>query len=133
MRAEPGKVLVAYDGSPEARRALHEAAALPRGGGGIAVVHVIPAQSVSSRLVSLAEDKQALQRRLLAEAARLLAKEGVEAEKVEAAGDPLTEIIAACEQLGAGVVVVGGHSRHLRRGLGDRLARRAPCDVLVVR
>ena len=133
MRPDPGKILVAYDGSPEARRALHEAAVLARGGRGVAVVHVIPVQSVGSRLVSLSEDKQALQRRLLAEASRLLAKEGVEAEIVEAAGDPLTEILAAVERLGARLVAVGGHPHHFRHGLGDRLVRRARCDVLVVR
>jgi nucleotide-binding universal stress UspA family protein len=133
MRPDPGKVLVAYDGSPEARRAIHEAAALARGGRGVAVVHVIPVRSVSSRLVSLSEDDQALQRRLLAEATRLLAGEGVEAEVVEAAGDPLTEILAAVEKLGARVVAVGGHPHQFRHGLGDRLLRRARCHVLVVR
>jgi nucleotide-binding universal stress UspA family protein len=133
MKPDPGKVLVAYDGSAESRRALREAAALARGGRGVAIVHVIPVRSVSSRLVSFTEDDQALQRRLLAEAARLLAKQGVEAETVEAAGDPFTEILAACEQLGARVVVVGGHPHLFRHGLGDKLAQRAPCDVLVVR
>jgi nucleotide-binding universal stress UspA family protein len=133
MRRDPGTVLIAYDGSPEAKRALHEAARLARGGHGIAVVHVIPVQSVSSRLVSLPEDKQAQHRHLLAEALRLLAKEGVEAEIVEAAGDPLTEILAAVESLGARLVAVGGRPHHFRHGLGDRLVRRAHCDVLVVR
>jgi nucleotide-binding universal stress UspA family protein len=133
VRTPPGKVLVAYDGSPEAQRALREAAGLARGGGGVAVVHVIPVQSVGSRWVSLAEDQHARQRRLLAEATRLLARERVEAELVEAAGDPLTEILAAAEKLGARVIAVGGHPHHFSRGLSDRLLRRAPCNVLVVR
>jgi nucleotide-binding universal stress UspA family protein len=132
MRVAPGKILVAFDGSPESRRALREAARIARGDG-VAVVHVIPAQSVSSRLVSLPAEKQDRQRRLLMEASRLLARDGVEAELVEAAGDPLTEILAASERLGARLLAVGGHRRHFRHGLGDRLVRRAPCDVLVVR
>jgi nucleotide-binding universal stress UspA family protein len=133
MRTDRGKVLVAYDGSPKAQRALHEAAAFARGGGGIAVIHVIPAQSVGSRLVSLSDDQQALQRRVLAEAARLLAKTGVEAEIVEAAGDPLTEILATSERLGVRLLAVGGHRHQFRHGIADRLVRRALCDVLVVR
>jgi nucleotide-binding universal stress UspA family protein len=132
MRTERGKVLVAYDGSPEAQRALHEAAAFAHGGD-VAVVHVIPAQSVGSRLVSLSDDKQDRQRRLLREAARILAKTGVEAEIVEAAGDPVTEILATSERLGVRLLAVGGHRHQFRHGIADRLVRRAPCDVLVVR
>jgi nucleotide-binding universal stress UspA family protein len=133
MRNGGGTVLVAYDGSPEAKRALAEAAVLSRRGRRIAVVHVIPAQSVSSRLVTLADGEEDAQRRLLAEAIGLLARQGVEAERVATAGDPLTEILAAAKRLGARLVVVGGHRHQFRHSIGDRLVRRADCDVLVVR
>lgn len=99
----------------------------------MAVVHVIPAQSVGSRLVTVADEQEEKQRRLLSEATRLLAKEGVEAEPVAAAGDPLTEILAAAEVLDARLVAVGGHRHQFRHSIGDRLVRRAGCDVLVVR
>lgn len=133
MRDGGGTVLVAYDGSPEAKRALAEAARLARQGRRLAVVHVIPAQSVGSRLVTVPDGEEETQRRLLAEAARLLAREGVEAERVATAGDPLSEILAAADRLGARLVVVGGHRHQFRHGIGDRLVRRAGCDVLVVR
>ena len=133
MRNGRGTVLVAYDGSPEAKRALAEAAVFVRPGTRVAVVHVIPAQSVSSKLVTVGEDQEEEQRRLLAEASRLLTKQGIEAEAVGAAGDPLREILAAAERLDARLVAVGGHPHHLRRSIGDRLVRRACCDVLVVR
>ena len=133
MRNGGGTVLVAYDGSPEAKRALAEAAVFARRGNRVAVVNVIPAQSVGSRLVTVAEEQEERQRRLLTEAARLLAREGVDAEPVRAAGDPLTEILALAEKLEARLVAVGGHRHQFRHSIGDRLLRRARCDVLVVR
>jgi nucleotide-binding universal stress UspA family protein len=126
-------VLVAYNGSPEAQRALREAALFVRAGRQLAVVNVIPAQSVGSRLVTVGEKEEELQRRVLAQAERLLANEGLVAIPVAAAGDPLTEILAAAEQLDARLVAVGGHRHQFRQGISDRLVRRAGCDVLVVR
>lgn len=133
MRNGGGTVLVAYDGSPEARRALCEAAVFARRARRMAVLHVIPAQSVSSRLVTVADEQEEEQRRLLAEATRLLSGKGVEVEPFGAAGDPLTEILALAEKLDAPLVVVGGHRHQFRHSIGDRLVRRASCDVLVVR
>ena len=133
MRNGRGTVLVAYDGSPEARRALTEAAAFARQGRRIVVLHVIPAGSIGSRLVTVSGDQEAEQRRLLAEAARILAAEGVSMEAVGTVGDPLTEILAAAAKVDARLVAVGGQRHLLRHGLGDRLIRRASCGVLVVR
>ena len=133
MRNGGGTVLVAYDGSPEAKRALAEAAVFARHGHRVAVLHVIPAQSVSSRLVTVSEAQGEEQRRLLSEAARLLSREGVEVDTVGVAGDPLREILALAEELDARLVAVGGHRHQFRHGIGDRLVRRACCDVLVVR
>jgi nucleotide-binding universal stress UspA family protein len=133
MRNGRGTVLVAYDGSPEAKRALTEAAAFGRRGQRVAVLHVIPAGSISSRLVTVSAEQEAEQRRLLAEAARILAAEGVSADAVGTVGDPLTEILAAVTEVDARLVAVGGHRHLLRHGLGDRLIRRARCGVLVVR
>jgi nucleotide-binding universal stress UspA family protein len=133
MRNGGGTILVAYDGSPEATRALREAARIARRGRRVAVVHVIPAQSVSSRLVTVSDEQEEQQRRLLGEAIRLLAKEGIEAEPVRATGDPLTEILATAKKLDARLVAVGGHRHQFRHSIGDRLVRRAGCDVLVVR
>ncbi len=55
---------------------------------------------------------------------------------VAAVGDPTSEIRAAAEQSGAGVIVVGrgsGLRRLIDGSVSARLVRRAPCDVLVVR
>jgi nucleotide-binding universal stress UspA family protein len=133
MRSE-GLVLVAYDGSASARRALEHAAAFTRPGAYVLVVNVIPEQSVSSRLETISDAQRTKQRRLLREAESILAKRGVAARPVAVAGEPATEILAAAQATGARLLVVGSDGRRhlMRRSLSARLARDASCDVLVV-
>jgi nucleotide-binding universal stress UspA family protein len=130
------RVIVAYDGSEAARSALVHAAELVGRGGTVAVVNVVDVQSVSSRLETVSHGQRATQEHLLHEAERVLARDGVEARLVRAAGEPATEILSAAESIGADVLVVGGHRRrapHLtHRSLTGRLVRNASCDVLVV-
>jgi nucleotide-binding universal stress UspA family protein len=129
-------VIVGYDGSEPARRALEHAADLVGDAGTVTVIHVIASQSLSSRLVTVSEREQAAQDRLLREAERTLVRRGVEPNIVGAVGDPATEILAAAESLGAGVIVIGRRRRsrrHLvRTSLSSTLVRRAGTDVLVV-
>jgi len=136
MVAPRPTVIVGYDGSDPARRALEHAADLVGRGGSLSVIHVIPTQSLSSRLETVSESEQTAQDRLLDESERMLARRGVSAELVPAAGDPATEILAAAESLGAGIIVIGRRrrsKRHLvRTSLSNTLVRRAGTDVLVV-
>ncbi len=127
-------IVVAYDGSDSGRRALEHAAELASPSARMVIVNVVPAQSVSARLVTISEDERALQRRLLREARRVLRQRGLRGDVLEAAGDPAVEILSAAESLGAQLVVVGtGGPRHvLRRSLASRVVRKAHCDVLVV-
>jgi len=128
-------ILVAYDGSPESDRALRHAADLVGRGGSVAVLNVIPAQAVSARLETVSDEQRAEQRRLLEAAESVLARRRVEMIPLTAAGDPTTEIRAAAERSGAGMVVVGrgnGRSRLIHGSVSRRLVRRAPCDVLIV-
>jgi nucleotide-binding universal stress UspA family protein len=128
-------ILVAYNGSPEARRALLHAADLVGAGEKLAVVNVIPSQSVSARLETVSDDERKQQDRLLADAKSLLSDRGVEMQAIAIAGDPVTEIRAAAERSGADILVVGQEhrARHLiHSSVSRRLVRRAPCDVLVV-
>lgn len=127
-------LLLAYDGSPTAKRALQHAAGLVGRGGELAVVNVIPAQSVSSRLETVTEDERDQQARTLREANDLLAHRGIEPELIEAVGDPATEILEAAEKRNAELIVIGrSERRHLARGaLDTRLVRNAAADVLVV-
>jgi len=84
----------------------------------------------------VSESEQTAQDRLLDESERMLARRGVSAELVAAVGDPATEILAAAESIGAGIIVIGRRrrsKRHLvRTSLSNTLVRRAGTDVLVV-
>jgi nucleotide-binding universal stress UspA family protein len=129
-------MIVAYDGSEPARRALEHAARLARRGSVVDVVHVIPAQSVSSRLVTVTDEQDRVQKRLLREAGALLARSGVRANLIPAAGDPATEILSAADASEADVIVVGRRrrprGRRLREPLSTSLSRRTSRDVLIV-
>jgi nucleotide-binding universal stress UspA family protein len=129
------RLLVAYDGSRAAKRALEHAAALAGRGATVAVVNVIPAQSLSSRLETVSDAQREHQRQLLRQARMLLAARKIEMKPVAAVGDPTTEIRTAAEKDDADVVVVGkGSMRHrlIHGSVSTRLARRAPCDVLII-
>jgi nucleotide-binding universal stress UspA family protein len=130
----PGKIVVAYDGSPQARTALLHAAAIVGPGSRITVVNVIPVLGVSARLETVRDTQDDEQRRLLQEAGALLGRKGVKADLVGVIGDPFAEILAAATAAGAGTIVIGKARRRrpLRLSVGERLVRRATCDVLVV-
>jgi nucleotide-binding universal stress UspA family protein len=103
-------------------------------GGELAIVNVVPVQSVSSRLETVSDRERSRQAGLLHEAELQLRRHGIAPRLIAAAGDPATEIIAAAEATNAGTIVVGrSHRRHIMRGpLSSNLVRRAHCDVLVV-
>lgn len=126
-----GLVLVAWDGSETGRRALLHAARVVGRGGRIAVVNVLRAQSVGSRLQTVSDEARAEQQAILEQAAVLLAQAGVQVELVAAIGDPVTETEA--KRLHADTVVVGRSGRRRLHGrVADRLVRRGGPDVLVV-
>jgi len=127
-------ILLAYDASPSAQRALEHAAELIRHRGNIGVINVIPIQSISARLETVSDDERERQARILREAKATLARRGLTSETFEAAGDPATEILAAADATHADVLVVGrgGQRRLVPGSLSSRLVRAASCDVLVV-
>jgi len=126
-------LIVAYDGSQEARRALDHAAALAGPGGEVTVINVAPAQAVGSRLEAVGEPQRARQRAQLEEARARLERRGLRVRTVAAIGDPFYEITALARDREQAVVIVG-RRRHLLpgRSLTSRLVRGAPFDVLVV-
>src|SRR5216117_3643646 len=125
-------VIVGYDGSEAAKRALEHAAELVGRRGSVSVINVIKAQSVSSRLVTLTDKERATQDRLLRESERVLGSLGVIATLIPAVGDPATEILAAAESIGAGVIVIGRRKRSrprlVRTPLSNTLVRRSAID-----
>ena len=129
------KILVGYDGSEAARRALVHAAQLVGRGGTVDVINVITAQPVSARIETLSDRERSRQRKLLQEAKVVLGEWEVGMTPLKAVGDPTTAIRTAAEESGAGIVVVGrgsGLRRLIHGSVSTRLVRQAPCDVLVV-
>jgi nucleotide-binding universal stress UspA family protein len=130
-------VVVGYDGSQAARRALTRAADEAGAGGRLVVV---AAADTPGEVV--AEDAAGLVRRARAEwlrdaAARLAGKDvDVSTRLVES--EPAEALVEAATASGARLIVVGARgasfvARAIRGPVAEKLVSRAPCDVLVVR
>jgi len=120
--AQPKRVVVGFDGSQGARRALDAATDLIGYGSTLTVV------SVASNGESTAPD-------LLAEARAWLLDRLVTATYIHRAGDAADELVTAATELDADLLVVGRRSDDGERAPGSvsaEVVRRAVCDVLVV-
>jgi nucleotide-binding universal stress UspA family protein len=132
------KIVVGYDGSDGAKRALDRAIALAGDDGHITVVaaaetHIRTGITEGGRL----DPSEFEQRRDdLEEAKKLLAERGVDADTVPAQGDPGDVILSTAKD--ADLVVVGSRGlnpfqRLLLGSVSSKVVHRAECDVLVVR
>jgi nucleotide-binding universal stress UspA family protein len=134
-------ILVGYDDSAAAGRALQRAATLAKAlGSQLVVTSVAPVtettggRSLGADPVEPAADHLAE----LACARNQLEQMGVAASYIEAVGHEGEALIAAANDRGADLIVVGSeHSSLVGRLLGhsvpDTVAHHAPCDVLIVR
>ncbi|HET7745210.1 MAG TPA: universal stress protein [Gaiellaceae bacterium] len=125
MAARPQRVLVGYDGSSGARRALETAADLVGYGSTLAVVSVGQ---------DAADDPEAA----LEDAREQMRDRRLPATYVLRRGDAVGELVDAARVLGANLLVVGATTQNgdRRHGLGAvsvDVVRCAPCAVLVVR
>jgi nucleotide-binding universal stress UspA family protein len=135
------RIVVGFDGSARARRALEWAAALAEEGGTVAVVASVRlAPSAGRGPGPDPVDAEELERRgtLLAEARDLLEGASVDVRTVEGIGEPGRVIVDEAAETGADLVVVGSRGLNLaeRIALGSvstYVVHHAPCDVLVVR
>jgi len=133
-------ILLCYDGSAEAGRALERvaelAAAVPSR---VVVLSVAEPLYHEPPFTGYADPREEQEhRRLLDDALEELRRRGVDAESAAPTGDTANSIVDEARERRADLVVVG--SRH--RGLVERLlfgsvsaevVVEAPCDVLVVR
>jgi nucleotide-binding universal stress UspA family protein len=131
------KVLVAYDGSADARLALEYAAA-KHADDDVTVISVVPVASSGRGGAIDPTSTVGDHRSALDEAAALLADRGLTARTVESVGHPADAIVEAAEQGGYDLVIVGsrglgGVTRFLTGSVSSRVATHAPCSVLVVR
>jgi nucleotide-binding universal stress UspA family protein len=137
------KILVAFDGSPGAWRALREGMALAREHD--AAIYALAVEEPLPHYASAAEEVKAEESevtlhfdRLLAEARETAASQGLMLQTEAVRGHAAQAIVQYAKQFGADLVVVGqrGHSGLIGRLLGstsDRVVDMAPCSVLVVR
>jgi nucleotide-binding universal stress UspA family protein len=132
------RILVAYDGSESARRALDQAAALANGHQVtvVSVAELLPQFGRAAPMLVPEEDEE--RKRELAEAVEILADRGVKANAIERRGDPSDLIIDTAKNEGADLIVLGTRGLSpikswMLGSVSTRVLHHAPCDVLVVR
>ena len=121
------KMLVGYDGSEFAKRALARAVSLAGSGGSVTVASVTASNAQASDMVA--------HQRLLSEAKGLATRD---VETLELSGDTAKALMKAAKDTGADFLVVGSRGRGAAASLflgsvSSTLAREAPCDVVIVR
>jgi nucleotide-binding universal stress UspA family protein len=148
MSIFPTKILLATDGSQEARQAAQAAAELSKDTGSeVHVTYVLPSprelrghhtysKEVMKSVLEQAEgDAQSF---IEEQAEQIRASGGKVAETHLQTGEPDKEIVRLSEELGAGAIVIGSRglgavSRALMGGVSESVVRHAHCPVLVVR
>ncbi|HSG13288.1 MAG TPA: universal stress protein [Gaiellaceae bacterium] len=124
MAAQPKRIVVGFDDSAGAVRALEAASQLMGYGSELTVVAVVP-------------DGENGGREMLAKARDFLLGRLVTATYVHRHGEAAEEIVAAADEFSADLLIVGRRAR--RDGAGQEpgsvsadVVRHAACDVLVV-
>jgi len=133
-------VVVGFDGSPPAERALERGATLVGSDGSVIVVAARPSlvsQGVVSEQIldNLSADRRS---EVLQRSRALLHERGIETTLVAADADPAEALIQVAQNEDAEMILVGhtgaGYvTRALLGSTAENVLRHAPCDVLVVR
>jgi nucleotide-binding universal stress UspA family protein len=132
-------IVVGYDGSETAKRALERAAELATDGATVTVVSAVHVHSAAGRGAGPVDPDEVHERRQeLAEAETLLGEKGIKPSLVEGHGDPADVIVDQAKESGADLIVVGNRglnvgARLLLGSVSTKVLHDAPCDVLVVR
>jgi nucleotide-binding universal stress UspA family protein len=127
-------MLVAYDGSAAARRALTRASEFATAADRVTVVNVMPVPGVGAGIAPPNRERNR-QRRLLEDARQFMSSRGLKTDAVARVGEAAAQILAVADEVGADVIVVGrrrGRTAHLLGSISSRIVRDANSDVLVV-
>lgn len=131
-------IVVGYDESEAAKRALERAAELATAFSAQVIVTSIARIAVGKGIGPVdPADPPELHREELRHAHAFLAERGLEGEYELALGDPASEIVELAERRGADLIVVGTHepsllARLLGLSVSGAVQRKAHCDVLIV-
>ena len=122
-------IVVAYNESDPSERAVERAGELAKlYGATLVVTSVVPV------VIDTAPSESGPE---LRKAGNYLREQGIEAELVEAIGDPAEAIVLVAERHEADLIVVGTREpslieRLLGHSVSEQVQRRAHCDVLIV-
>jgi nucleotide-binding universal stress UspA family protein len=135
-------IVVGYDGSDHADRALSRAMDIAKAMGAplrvVSSVKIVagahPRGGVSPLDPGDVEETEAA----IEKARGIIAGSGLDAEVIEGRGDPADVLVQEAEATGADLIVVGtrgasGATRWLIGSVSTKVVHHAPCDVLVVR
>jgi nucleotide-binding universal stress UspA family protein len=134
------KVLIAYDGSESAKRALQMAVDLLHRGevevSILAVAEGLPLYGYAGTLPSAEQENE--RQAQLTEAAKALAEHGMASTLVKRSGDPATAILDEAQKEGIDVIVMGTRGlstadRWLLGSVSTKVLHHASCSVLVAR
>jgi nucleotide-binding universal stress UspA family protein len=132
------KIVVGYDGSEAAKRALERATTIAGENRRIVVVAAAESHARTGITEGSHLDPSEVERRRrdLEEAQAYLSGRGIEAETIEAQGDPGDVVVEMAKD--ADLAIVGSRGlnpfqRLLMGSVSSKVVHRAECDVLVVR
>jgi nucleotide-binding universal stress UspA family protein len=131
-------ILVGFDGSTNALRALEQALDVARADTRITVVAAARAPAPPDQLLPVGGEGLEERRRELEDARRRLAELGRDAEVVAVSGAPADVLVEEAEKRGADLIVVGrrglnGAERLVMGSVSSKVARTARCSVLIAR
>jgi len=132
------KIVVGYDGSEAAKRALERATTIAGQSKRIVVVAAAESRAGAGITEGAHLDPSEVERRRrdLEDAKAYLSGRGIEAETIEAQGDPGDVVVETAQD--ADLAIVGSRGlnplqRLLMGSVSSKVVHRAACDVLVVR
>ena len=135
-----GAIVVGFDGSPAAERALERAAGLVAADGRIVIVTATVTLPAAGLLDEPILDSPSPDERdaLLERAAGTLRSRGIEATLVAADAEAAEALVQAARAEDADLIVVGATgadyvTRVILGSTAENVIRQAPCDVLIVR